>query len=58
MLAMYRIRSMSNDCVQYSSRLFTLGLVSHQTFRYRGYSNVFVIYVFYFTSEVDNIYIS
>ena len=25
---------------------------------YRGYSNVFVKYVFYFTSEVDNIYIS
>ena len=24
----------------------------------RGYSNVFVKYVFYFTSEVDNIYIS
>ena len=26
--------------------------------RNRGYSNVFVKYVFYFTSEVDNIYIS
>ena len=26
--------------------------------RHRGYSNVFVKYVFYFTSEVDNIYIS
>ena len=25
---------------------------------YRGYSNVFVKYVFYFTSEVDNIYVS
>ena len=25
---------------------------------HRGYSNVFVKYVFYFTSEVDNIYIS
>ena len=25
---------------------------------YRGYSNFFVKYVFYFTSEVDNIYIS
>ena len=25
--------------------------------RYRGYSNVFVKYVFYFTSEVDNIII-
>ena len=25
---------------------------------YRGYSNVFVKYVFYFTSEVDSIYIS
>ena len=25
---------------------------------YRGYSNVFVKYVFYFSSEVDNIYIS
>ena len=24
---------------------------------HRGYSNVFVKYVFYFTSEVDNIYI-
>ena len=24
---------------------------------HRGYSNVFVQYVFYFTSEVDNIYI-
>ena len=22
----------------------------------RGYANVFVLYVFYFTSEVDNIY--
>ena len=26
--------------------------------RYRGYSNVFVKYVFYFMSKVDNIYIS
>ena len=25
---------------------------------HRGYSNVFVKYVFYFSSEVDNIYIS
>ena len=25
---------------------------------HRGYSNVFVKYVFYFTSEVENIYIS
>ena len=32
-------------------------LVSFVCKSHRGYSNIFVKYVFYFTSEVDNIYI-
>ena len=59
---MHKIISKYNHETSIVSTLFSFCAFLCKTFfdklMHRGYSNVFVKYAFYFTSEVDNIYIS